>query len=762
MSQAVNRLTAQHGTLFVVAAGNSGPSDESIGSPAAADSALTVGAVDRQDGLAEFSSRGPRWVNGAIKPDITAPGVGIVAARAANSSAGKPGETHFAASGTSMATPHVAGAAAILAAQHPDWTPEQLKSALMASSKPNDTLTAYQQGAGRVDVARATTLRVTPSAGSLSLGTALWPHHDDAPIEKTVTYRNTGATPVTFALTTALTDQSGKPAVAGIATVEPSTITVPAGGEASAKLTVRTSVESPDGRYSGALVASDGTTAVRTPIGFTKEVESYDVNLSFLDFDGKPTDQYFYRFVSHAQPKAFLRYDPSGTLTQRIPKGEYYYEAYVQTTGRRGLTQIVEPAFEVSGNSSFVNDARVGEQPGFTTEQPNAKIGSADLQFGMRLKWGDTGLSMYLRDFEGFLVRPATTSAPGAFTYGQSAVLAEPDGSGGFAGSPYLYHLTFQHDSTVPKGLVRKVSDRSLAVVHSEVASHTKGATAERDGVARGAVPLKIKEFYTPNTPWYGSVLELDNGEPFPPLTSQQSATPRSFKLGRPVTERWNQAVFGPAFPKFPLRLDRWAGRGGDQISISLPMFADQSATHFGTSKISRARTVLYRGDTVVSESPYQGYIYTPVPAERTAYRLHAEAARDGISELSTKITADWGFTSGHAAGDQRAVLPLLAVRFAPTLDIENRARAGNAFTFPMYVQRNGSDQVTDVKAPVVQVSYDDGAKWQPAHLVRIGDRWLVTVKHPKDAKFVSLKAQARDASGNTVDQTIIRAYGLK
>ncbi|NUT90545.1 MAG: S8 family serine peptidase, partial [Saccharothrix sp.] len=76
MSLALNKISADTGALFVVSAGNSGPGDESIGSPAAADAALTVGAVDRDDALAEFSSRGPRWEDGAIKPDITAPGVG--------------------------------------------------------------------------------------------------------------------------------------------------------------------------------------------------------------------------------------------------------------------------------------------------------------------------------------------------------------------------------------------------------------------------------------------------------------------------------------------------------------------------------------------------------------------------------------------------------------------------------------------------------------------------------------------------------------
>src|SRR4029453_12696660 len=100
--------------------------------------------------LADFSSRGPRIGGAAIKPDITAPGADTVAANSKDGFLGTPGQSHLTLSGTSMAAPHVAGSTAILAQEHPNWTPAQLKPAHMASAKPRDCVGVYAQGAGRV------------------------------------------------------------------------------------------------------------------------------------------------------------------------------------------------------------------------------------------------------------------------------------------------------------------------------------------------------------------------------------------------------------------------------------------------------------------------------------------------------------------------------------------------------------------------------------------------------------------------------------
>ena len=105
------------------------------------------------DIMASFSSRGPDATSpDVIKPDVTAPGVDIMAAS-------NVGGNYMVMSGTSMASPHLAGSAALLVAQHPDWSPAEVRSALMLSAaagvRKEDGTTpadAFDDGAGRLDL----------------------------------------------------------------------------------------------------------------------------------------------------------------------------------------------------------------------------------------------------------------------------------------------------------------------------------------------------------------------------------------------------------------------------------------------------------------------------------------------------------------------------------------------------------------------------------------------------------------------------------
>ena len=85
--------------------------------------------------MATFSARGPGPVGDILKPDVTAPGINILAGYTPDATNATPGENFAYLSGTSMSTPHVAGVAALLIQAHPDWSPAAIKSALMTTAR---------------------------------------------------------------------------------------------------------------------------------------------------------------------------------------------------------------------------------------------------------------------------------------------------------------------------------------------------------------------------------------------------------------------------------------------------------------------------------------------------------------------------------------------------------------------------------------------------------------------------------------------------
>ncbi|HEU5216490.1 MAG TPA: S8 family serine peptidase [Gaiellaceae bacterium] len=152
---------ATAGVVPVVAAGNDfgATGSGSVGSPANTPAAITAAAstlgVDgaRADVVASFSSSGPTPVSLLPKPDVTAPGVDVVSSL--------PPAAFGALDGTSMATPHVSGAVALLLQRHPTWTVQQVKSALASTgdavhpSGGSGEVSTLREGGGRIDLVRA-------------------------------------------------------------------------------------------------------------------------------------------------------------------------------------------------------------------------------------------------------------------------------------------------------------------------------------------------------------------------------------------------------------------------------------------------------------------------------------------------------------------------------------------------------------------------------------------------------------------------------
>jgi hypothetical protein len=289
----VNSISERYDTLVVVAAGNEGAfGSTTVSTPGTADRALTVGAVTDDDSLAYFSSKGPRFGDWAIKPDITAPGMGIIAARAAaETNPVEPvGEYYQAMSGTSMATPHVAGAAAILKAARPDLDDDALKSVLMGSAQPTGN-PVYSEGSGRVWIPGALGAAVYATPASLSFGVFASPRDTQTPRSKTITYTNTSDTDVVANVAVTVTGADGDPAPQGVVTLSSDTVKVPAHGTGSVDVTIDPHADEP-GTYTGALTASGaGFASVRTVLAFMAEPDLHTLRIEATQADGTPTPQ---------------------------------------------------------------------------------------------------------------------------------------------------------------------------------------------------------------------------------------------------------------------------------------------------------------------------------------------------------------------------------------------------------------------------------------------------------------------------------------
>ncbi|MGC4757876.1 S8 family serine peptidase [Micromonospora trifolii] len=883
MSQAVERLSAETGALFVIAAGNSGPA--TIGSPGAADSALTVGAVDNTDHLADFSSQGPRAGDGGLKPEITAPGVDILAARSHLVRGGSGDYTLM--SGTSMATPHVAGTAALVAAAHPDWTGQRIKEALVSTVKATPEYTPYQAGAGRVDAVAAAhaTVFATPSAYS---GFQAWPQQPGMSVDRTVTYTNVGSAPV--ALKLAL-DAATAPA--GLFALSADRVSVPAGGTATVTVTAAYDKLPVEKQVSGMIVATDDAGAVRgrTLIGAGKEGQRQNLTLVAKDRDGKP----LVGKVILTTDTLFTAVDlpESGTATLRLPVASWNGWISADVRGAhgphsKGMAMLSFTDVNLDRDRTVTLDARAARQVqarvpqeatasalrmdihrstknGLTESQvlpddsydsmwalPTSRpVTDGEFEFGARWRLEQPALTVSAggRSYDDLLVKRATPALPAGrrqldalyvadasatglakrpvrdravvvrrsdsvdiFTQAQAAaaagaklLLVVNDGVGrlqpwdeapwspespapvtvatlgadeggqliaalergavrltveSHPETSYLYDVAHHWTGTVPADPTYRPTKRQLARVDVEFRNYRQGKALEfRTDVWRGWASSNQEPAPAQGrrTDWVSADQRWIDDAFIAGETGQHLMAATAYPAGKPSAVTW----FGP------IQRPRMGGsyvpvRYLDTVYLPAPGWGDGGG-HIGEAYANYDmvnRTTLYQGDKELNWGNAEYLQVAGLASQRLPYRLVVENDRAAwTNPYSRQTRTEWGFHSAVSGEESAEVLPMIQLDYQVAIDSAGTASRRAPLTV---VASHLPDVKGTIGAVTVEVSYDDGATWQKQRLTRHGDGWRTSLAAPAKAGFVSLRTTARDTAGNTVSQSISRAFGLR
>ncbi|MFK3983886.1 S8 family serine peptidase [Micromonospora sp. NPDC050397] len=883
MTEAVERLSAETGALFVVAAGNSGP--QSIGSPGTADSALTVGAVDSTDQLADFSSQGPSVGDGGLKPEITAPGVDILAARSHH----VRGSGYYTTmSGTSMATPHVAGAAALVLAAHPDWTGQQVKQALVSSAKATPAYSPYQAGGGRVDVDAAVRATVFATA-SASSGFHPWPPKPGDTDVRQVTYTNVGDAAVTLDLTVDGT------APAGLFTLSTNRVTVPAHGTGTVTLTATLDLLPVDRAISGTIQARDntGTLRARTLVGAVREGQRQNLTVVATDRSGKPLSGKV--IVTAKNLFTAIDLDASGTGTLRLPVGSYsgWLGADVQgANGPHSLGAAVLPfndvkldrdrtvtldgtqlrriqayvpkdatpsAVRLDIHRSFadslvessglpgdgydsiwalptgkkVTDGAFEIGARFRLEQPALVVGTGSRTYDdLRVKRAATPLPTGTTELPAVFAADGTAAdldkrdvrgkvavvrrsdgitiaeqAAGAATAGAKLLLVVNDGVGRLdpwdenpwtpespapvtvatltadegaeligrlrrgpvpltvTSNPttdYLYDVVHHWTGSVPANPTWRSTAKDLARVDVQFRNFRPGKAMEfRPDVWRGwAVGNQVTapaqgdrtDWVTADVDWLDDAHIL--GE-----TGQHLIGVARYPVGPTSRVSWFGPIQRPRMGPIGYQPIRYL----DAVYIPVPGWGASGAGYVGEARGNydvRNWAALYQGDRQLRWGNAEYLPVSGLAPERLPYRLVVDNDRaDWPNPYSTHTLTEWSFTSAATGAEKEEPLPLIQLDYGVQTDNAGKATRRTELT----VAASHLPGVTaGIRQLALEVSYDDGSTWQRAKLTQGQGGWSTTLKAPATAQFVTLRTSATDSAGNTVAQTLTRAFGLR
>ncbi|WP_371409143.1 S8 family peptidase [Micromonospora zamorensis] len=773
LSLAVDGLSRSTGALFVIAAGNSGGA---ISSPGSAASALTVGAVDRNDKLADFSSRGPLVTSNVAKPELVAPGVDIVAARAAGTNLQDPIDRYYEAiSGTSMASPHVAGAAALLAQRHPDWTGAQLKAALVGAADPLSGVDAYAVGAGRLNAARALG-GPTSDQPVVNLGTFAYPQSGTS--EAKLSW--TGESTTVLDLDVSVVNHDGQSVPRGAASLSASRVTLKRGATAGATVRInRAALAARPGFYLATVTArTAGHKLVSTtPVSFYVEQPSYDLTIRTKPLPGlKEGAESWINLLVTNLIDPVVHYSgaggtPGDTFTLRVPAGRYAIlgssVAYYVDSDVLETTLAAEADLDVRGARSVTLDPARARPVTATVDGVLTTPTRTDLT---NVQTAPNGLSWW-HQVSGYgaqtTVRTTALPKPGVGSRRTWAAV-NLDSPAGTA-RPYRYNLVHEYAGGVPADPAFRVSGAEQAkLARIEERFHqmdSEGMVTQliRSGFTPDGVP--VTQTHEGNLPPYRTdylspgYLWADEGV-YGGLSAQEA--PRSYQPGSRQTKVWARQPLHSGWYDDPAGAESSCAtapsRTRGNLHIDLVSLTDQhqraDCLQGGSIGVNRKLSV-YRNGKLIDERD-RPLADVTVAQQMADYRLTLDVDTSLILPISTRVNTSWTFRSAGPDGTGSVPLPLLAVDYALPMDTLNHATGGTAELAVRQMRGIKAQKVTSFQ---VWTSTDDGATWTSARVTGTGDSYRVALPTAATGQPVSLRVKAAANGGSGIDQTIIRAY---
>ncbi|MGH3471501.1 MAG: S53 family peptidase [Nocardioidaceae bacterium] len=494
-----------------------------------------------------------------------------------------------------------------------------------------------------------------------------------------------------------------------------------------------------------------------------------------------------------------------GEFAFSVPAGHYSVASFISTAypdHSLDFTFAVSPEVDVTHNMTVVLEARKGNRISVSTPRPTQAVQEVvnyqrNSQNGPSFSWS----------FTTFGPTPLYATPTQPVHVGQLffyPYFRLGDSSGGL--SDYVYDLEFPYAGTIPADLSEVVTSGQLATVDATYHSPVPGR-AEYEGrvgfsswqaMSVGAsnelvAPMHRTEYVTalPDLYWLQEVAADEQS--FGGFTQSYPVT---YTGGQQVSTGWMAQPMVPGVEQEPqLGQSCPLCRSGDTLNVQLFPFTDDSGNFQTADSTGTESLTLYQDGVEVGQSAY-GSATFPLSKDPATYKLVYDVTRNAPWwPTSTQTHTAWTFPSQERAPDQLppgwtcggkggggggrglqnasggggssgcSFEPLLFTHYSTSAGPDDVVAAGGPATVDVTVDHQRGAAATPISDFSAQVSYDDGQTWSNVPASSIGGGvFRLSYEQPaldQTNGFASLRIQATDSAGSSIDQTITRAYPL-